>query len=176
MAYAARYPQRVRKLILVNSFAAGWRVRADPEEIAWRESLMAMNRRQPSFRRSRFGEMFITLYYPSASQQVIDWHNEHFDKLGPTASIEPMIDLVSRIDIRGELAKIRAPTLIFHGRLDGNAPIAAGRETAEGIAGSRFIPLDSANHFLLADEPAWPIVAREVRAFLAEEMETAAAE
>jgi pimeloyl-ACP methyl ester carboxylesterase/AraC-like DNA-binding protein len=176
MAYAARYPHRVRKLILVNSFAAGWRVRADPEEIAWRESLMAMNRRQPSFRRSRFGEMFITLYYPSASQRVIDWHNEHFDKLGPTDSIEPMIDLVSRIDIRGELEKIRAPTLVFHGRLDGNAPIAAGREMADGIAGSRFIELDSANHFLLADEPAWPIVAREVRAFLAEERETAAAE
>ena len=49
MAYAARHPERVRKLILVNSFAAGWRVRADPEEIAWRESLLEMNRRHPSF-------------------------------------------------------------------------------------------------------------------------------
>ena len=39
MAYAARNPERVRKLVLVNSFAAGWRVRADPEEIAWRNSL-----------------------------------------------------------------------------------------------------------------------------------------
>ena len=59
-------PERVRKLVLVNSFAAGWRVRADPEEIAWRESLLEMNRRQPSFRRSLLGEMFITLYFPSA--------------------------------------------------------------------------------------------------------------
>jgi pimeloyl-ACP methyl ester carboxylesterase len=176
MAYAARHPERVRKLVVVNGFAAGWRVRADPEEIGWRESLLEMNRRQPAFRRSLLGEMFITLYYPSASQQVIDWHNEHFDKLGPTESIEPMIDLAARIDIRGELAKIRAQTLIFHGRLDGNVPIAAGREVAEAIAGSRFIELDSANHFLLADEPAWPIVAREVREFLAEELETAAAE
>ena len=48
MAYAARNPERVRKLVLVNSFAAGWRVRADPEEIAWRKSLLEMNRRQPS--------------------------------------------------------------------------------------------------------------------------------
>ena len=46
MAYAARHPERVRKLVLVNSFAAGWRVRADPEEIAWRESLLEMNRRR----------------------------------------------------------------------------------------------------------------------------------
>ena len=69
MAYAARHPERVRKLVLVNSFAAGWRVRADPEEIAWRESLLEMNRRQPGFRRSLLGEMFITLYFPSASQE-----------------------------------------------------------------------------------------------------------
>ena len=48
MAYAARHPERVRKLVLVNGFAAGWRVRADPEEMAWRESLMEMNRRQPA--------------------------------------------------------------------------------------------------------------------------------
>ena len=82
MAYAARHPERVRKLVLVNSFAAGWRVRADPEEIAWRESLLEMNRSRPSFRRSLLGEMFITLYYPSATQELIDWHNENFRSSG----------------------------------------------------------------------------------------------
>jgi pimeloyl-ACP methyl ester carboxylesterase/AraC-like DNA-binding protein len=168
MAYAARNPQRVRKLVLVNCLAAGWRVRADPEEIAWRKSLMEMNRREPALRRSRFGEMFITLYYPSASQELIDWHNEHFEKLGPSENIQPMIDLVSLIDIRSELEKICAPTLIFHGRLDGNVPIAAGMEIANAIAGSRFVELETANHFLLGDEPAWETVVRELRTFLAD--------
>jgi pimeloyl-ACP methyl ester carboxylesterase len=167
MAYAARHPERVRKLVLVNAFAAGWRVRADPEEIAWRESLLEMNRSRPSFRRSLLGEMFITLYYPSATQELIDWHNENFRKLGPAENMEPVIDLVSRIDIRDELAKIRAPTLIFHCRLDGNVPLVAGRQVADGIAGARLVELDSANHFVLADEPAWPVITREMRAFLA---------
>ena len=123
MAYAARHPERVRMLIVVKGFAAGWRVRSDPEEIGWRESLLVMNRRQPAFRRSVLGEMFITLYYPSASQELIDWHNENFRKLGPAENMEPVIDLVSHIDIRDELAKIRAPTLFFHCRLDGNVPL-----------------------------------------------------
>jgi pimeloyl-ACP methyl ester carboxylesterase len=167
IAYAARFPERVRRLVLVNSFAAGWRVRADPDEIAWRESLLEMNRQQPSFRRSLLGEMFITLYFPSASQALIDWHNQHFAILGPIPNMEPMIELASRIDVRAELAKIKAPTLVCHARMDGNAPLAAGKQVAEGIADSRFVELDSANHVLLGDEPAWPVFTREMRAFLA---------
>jgi pimeloyl-ACP methyl ester carboxylesterase/AraC-like DNA-binding protein len=166
MAFAARHPKRVRKLVLVNSFAAGWRVRNDPEEIAWRESLLEMNRRQPSFRRSLLGEMFITLYFPSASDELIAWHNEHFATLGPVANMQPMIELASLIDVREELAKIEAETLVFHADKDGNAPTSAGREVANGIRGARFVELEGANHVLLGDEPAWPVFAREAKAFL----------
>src|SRR4029450_4832237 len=114
MAYAARHPERVRKLVLVNSFAAGWRVRADPQEIAYRESLLEMNRQRPAFRRSLLGEMFITLYFPSASQELIDWDNEDFDVLGPVKNMEPMIELASLIDVHAELGSVKAPTLVCH--------------------------------------------------------------
>jgi len=168
IAYAARHPERVRKLMLVNSFAAGWRVRNDPEEIAWRESLLEMNRSRPAFRRSLLGEMFITLYFPSASQGLIDWHNEHFQTLGPVPNMTRMIELASWIDVSAELEKVRAPTLVCHGRQDGNAPIAAGRAVADGISGARFAEFDSANHIPLGDEPAWPGFVRELRSFLAD--------
>jgi pimeloyl-ACP methyl ester carboxylesterase/AraC-like DNA-binding protein len=166
MAFAARHPGRVRKLVLVNCFAAGWRVRADPEEVAYRESLLAMNRQRPAFRRSLLGEMFITLYFPSASQELIDWHNEHFAVLGPVRNMEPMIQLASRIDVRDELANINAETLVCHAAMDGNAPVAAGRQVAEAIKGARFHEFDSANHVPLGDEPAWPSLQREIAGFL----------
>ena len=168
IAYAARHPERVRKLVLVNSFAAGWRVRGDPEEIAWRESLLEMNRRQPSFRRSLLGEMFITLYFPSAGQDVIDWHNELFHTLGPVPSMERIIEVASTMDVRNELANVRAQTLVCHSNLDGNAPLTAGKDVADQIAGARFVELDSANHILLGDEPAWQVFTREFRAFLSD--------
>jgi pimeloyl-ACP methyl ester carboxylesterase/AraC-like DNA-binding protein len=166
IAYAARHPERVRKLVLVNSYAAGWRVRSDPEEIAFRESLLEMNRRQPSFRRSLLGEMFITLYFPSASDDLIAWHNEHFQTLGPVPNMQKMIEVAAWIDVRDELAKVRAPTLVFHADKDGNAPVDVGRQVAEGISNARFVELDSANHVLLGDEPGWQVFAREMRAFL----------
>jgi pimeloyl-ACP methyl ester carboxylesterase len=168
IAYAARHPERVRKLVIVNGYAEGWRVRNDAEEIAWRESLLEMNRRQPSFRRSLLGEMFITLYFPSASQELIEWYNEHFQTLGPVPNMTRMIELASLIDVRDELGKVKAPTLVAHGRQDGNAPLAAGRAVADGIAGARFVELESANHILLGDEPAWPMFVREMRQFLAD--------
>jgi pimeloyl-ACP methyl ester carboxylesterase len=167
MAYAARHPERVRKLILVNGFAAGWRVRADPEEIAWRNSLMDMNQREWAFRRSLLGEMFLTLYFPTADQELIDWHNSHFEEFGPVERLQAMIELAADIDVRHELSKIRAETLICHSKQDGNAPLSAGRAVADGIKGSRFVELESPNHVLLEHEPAWPVFVRELRAFLA---------
>jgi len=166
MAFAARHPQRVRRLVLVNAFAAGWRVRNDPEEIAYRESLLEMNRQRPSFRRSLLGEMFITLYFPSASMELIDWHNQNFEQLGPVKNMEPMIEIASRIDVRHELGLIKAPTLVCHADKDGNAPPAAGREVAEAIGGARFFEFDSANHVPLGDEAAWPGLRSEIRSFL----------
>jgi len=169
IAYAARNPERVRKLILVNSCAAGWRVRNNPEEISWRTSLMEMNQREWAFRRSLLGEMFLTLYFPTADQELIDWHNRHFDEFGPVERLQAMIELAANVDVRGELSKVRAETLVCHSAKDGNAPISAGREVAEGIAGARFVELDSANHILLGNEPAWPAFVREMRGFLKSE-------
>jgi len=166
MAYAARNPERVRKLLLVNSFAAGWRVRGDPEEISWRNSLMEMNKREWSFRRSLLGEMFLTLYFPGADVEVIEWHNKHFHEFGPVPRLEAMIQLAADIDVRHELKNIRSETLVCHSKQDGNAPLYAGKAVAEAIPGSRFVELESPNHFLLEFEPAWPVLVREMRSFL----------
>ena len=118
---------------------------------------MEMNRREWSFRRSMLGEMFLTLYFPGADQELIDWHNRHFPEFGPVSRLEAMIELAADIDVRDELPKIRAETLICHSKNDGNAPLYAGRAVADAIAGSRFVELDGANHILLATEPAWQV-------------------
>ena len=110
--------------------------------------------------------MFITLYFPSASQALIDWYNEHFETLGPVRNMEPMIQLASRIDVGEELPMIRAETLVCHASKDGNAPVSAGRDVAAAIEGARFFEFDSANHIPLGDEPDWPALQREIGAFL----------
>ena len=113
--------------------------------------------------------MFLTLYFPTADQELIEWHNRHFDEFGPVERLQEMIELAADVDVRHELSKVRAETLVCHSRQDGNAPLSAGRAVAEGISGARFVEFDSANHILLGNEPAWPAFVREMRRFLKSE-------
>jgi DNA-binding NarL/FixJ family response regulator len=58
--------------------------------------------------------------------------------------------------------------LVVHPERDAVVPIDEGRLLASLIPDCRFVQLDSDNHLLLADEPAWPRLFTEVRSFLAE--------
>jgi len=125
-----------------------------------------MNQREWAFRRSLLGDMFLALYFPIADQDLIDWHNRHFEEFGPAERLLQMIDLAADIDVRDELRKVRAPTLVCHSRQDANAPLSAGRAVAAAIEGARFVELDSPNHILLGNGPAWGAFVTELRAFL----------
>jgi DNA-binding CsgD family transcriptional regulator len=59
-----------------------------------------------------------------------------------------------------------APTLVTHPRDDALVTFAEGRLVATLIPGARFVPLESRNHILLADEPAWTAFREEVERFL----------
>jgi DNA-binding NarL/FixJ family response regulator len=59
------------------------------------------------------------------------------------------------VDVVPLLEKIRTPTLVIHARDDQVVPLSEGRLVASGIPGAQFVELDSKNHVLLENEPAW---------------------
>jgi DNA-binding NarL/FixJ family response regulator len=59
------------------------------------------------------------------------------------------------VDAVSYLEKVQAPTLVVHARDDQVVPLAEGRLIASGIPGAQFVELDSQNHILLENEPAW---------------------
>ena len=67
-------------------------------------------------------------------------------------------DIASRLDV---------PTLILHARGDLRVPFDQALELGTLIKGSRVVPLDSANHLLRADEPAFAELLAQIDAFLA---------
>src|SRR5207237_1774510 len=79
--------------------------------------------------------------------------------------------LTSRITRQSEefteqVGRISAPTLILQAVGDRQTTFENAGMVAALVPDSRVVPLDSRNHILLADEPAWQTFIREVTAVM----------
>jgi DNA-binding NarL/FixJ family response regulator len=72
-----------------------------------------------------------------------------------------------RADVVDLLPQLSAPTLVLHSRHDRMNDFEDSRLLASMIAGARLVVLESSNHIVLGDEPAWQIFLDEVAPFLA---------
>jgi pimeloyl-ACP methyl ester carboxylesterase/DNA-binding winged helix-turn-helix (wHTH) protein len=167
-AYAARNPGRVSALVLLSGYARGWRVKGDPALIERYEAVVALMRQAWGADNAVVRQMFTTTFFPDCPPHHVDWFNELLRQTTTPANAAQMLSSLGHVDIRRELASIRASTLVLHNRGDMVVPMADGMELASGIPGARFVPLDSKGHFLHPDEPAWERCASELSSFLAE--------
>ena len=70
------------------------------------------------------------------------------------------------VDVGDLLPHVDLPTLVLHARGDQCNDFSEGRRLAAEIPGARLVTLESDNHVLLADEPAWPVFLAEIDKFL----------
>jgi DNA-binding CsgD family transcriptional regulator len=110
--------------------------------------------------------VFTTLFIPGASEEQKDWFDELQRVSASPEMAERLRDTWSDIDVTDLLAEVSVPTLIAHASEDAAVPFAEGRLLAAGIPNARFLPLESRNHILLADEPAWPVFLAALREFV----------
>ena len=78
-----------------------------------------------------------------------------------------LLELTYRNDVRAELKRVRAPTLVVHRRGDRAIPYDLGRELAAAIPGAALFPLEGSAHFPWAGDTQ--SVARALRSGLAPE-------
>jgi pimeloyl-ACP methyl ester carboxylesterase len=168
ITYAARHPERVSRLVLYGGYVQGRMVRATREEERREHALevelvrLGWGRDEPHFR-----QVFTAQFMPQASRPLWNAFNDLQRTTCSPETAASVLQISASIDAVAAAGEVRAPTLVLHARDDRRPPFAQGRLTASLIRGSRFVALDSCNHILLADEPAWPVFLREVEAFLA---------
>jgi pimeloyl-ACP methyl ester carboxylesterase/DNA-binding CsgD family transcriptional regulator len=174
LAYAAAHPDRVSRLVLYGASAVGYSAQ-DPEAAAAEEAFRAMiragwARRDPLFRR-----VFTNIFIPGASEERMGW----FDELQrmSTSTENSVSSRIARqaVDVRDSLSMITAPTLVLHALRDRAVTFDEGSDLAARIPNARLVPMDSDNHILLADEPAWQVFMAEVREFMRPESASAGA-
>jgi class 3 adenylate cyclase/pimeloyl-ACP methyl ester carboxylesterase len=169
IAYTVRHPERVSRLILYGGVAQGRMRRGsdtDKQQHDMQRQMISQGWGQdnPAFR-----QFFTSLFMPGATKEQMDWFNElQRTTVSPENAVR-LRDVTSNADVSQLLGKISVPTLVLHCRDDGMAPFERGRRMAAMIPNARFVALDSKNHLILEDEPAWPRFLAEVTGFLAED-------
>jgi class 3 adenylate cyclase/pimeloyl-ACP methyl ester carboxylesterase len=167
IAYAVRHPERVSHLILLGGFAVGWRKRARTQaEKEAGEAMVTLVRVGWGQENPAFRQMFTSQFIPGASKEQADWFNE-FQRISssPADAARNMV-ANGEADVTSLLSQVRVPTLVMHARHDARIPFESGRRMAAGIAGARFVTLESQNHVLLPSEPAFAHFLEEVKSFL----------
>ena len=165
--YAIRHPERVSHLILLGAFSRGLAARGTEKEMAARRALQTLVRMGWGKNNSDFKSMFTNFYFPNASTpEQVEWFNELQRVSASPENAARILTLIDEINVRALLPKVSVPAIVFHTDRDRVIPAEEGRILASEIPGARFVPLNSANHVLLAEEPAWGVFLEELGAFL----------
>ncbi|HUQ28139.1 MAG TPA: alpha/beta fold hydrolase [Usitatibacter sp.] len=165
--YATRHPDRVSHLILYGAFARG-RLKRGGGQAAIDETMTMYKLFELGWGTDNraFRRVFATQFLPGASHELIDAFDDLQRHSATAADAVRLMQVSVQIDVARLCERVQCPTLILHGRDDGRIPFEEGRRIASAIPGARFVPLESGNHILLADEPMWPAFLREIDAFL----------
>ena len=166
IAYAVRNPQRVKRMVLINGFAVGWRHSRDPDVIESWQAMITLAKTGWGKNSAAFRQVFTSLIFPEATREQAGWWNELQRKSATAENAVKFMELFGQIDVRSLLDKVKIPTLVMHCRDDQFVPFEAGRHMASRIPASEFVALESSNHIPLATDAAWPKLTQEIRRFL----------
>lgn len=167
VAYAERHPERVSHLVLYGGYARGRLHRGLSEREALEAETMinamrvGWGRDNPAFR-----QLFGTLLMPEGSPE----QKASLDRLARISTSPDQAAVMERafygIDVTAEARRVRVPSLVLHARDDATIQFEEGRLLASLLPDARFVPLESRNHVLTEEEPAWERFVTEVRGFL----------
>lgn len=167
VAFAARYPEKVSHLILYGGYARGrFNRNLTPEQRTEAETMINVIRTGWGQENPAFRQLFSTLLMPEGTKRQMDWLNQLAKISASPDDASRMERAFYHIDVTHQAGKVSVPTLVLHSKNDACIPFEEGRILASHIPGARFVTLDSVNHILLEEEPAWKHFLAEVENFV----------
>jgi pimeloyl-ACP methyl ester carboxylesterase/DNA-binding CsgD family transcriptional regulator len=167
--FTARHPEQVSRLLFYGSYAGVGAVETSEEDqlldVTF-DHLIRVGWEQPT---PEFRRVFTYLMIPGATEEQMGWLDE-LQRRATTAEVALLARQQRRqADATERLAALDVPTLVLHSIGDRMNAFAYSRSLAAQIPDARLVALESDNHIVLEDEPAWPVFLREVSDFLAED-------
>ncbi len=167
IAYTARHPERVRKLIVYGGYLqGGLSGTPTPEALEVAEMHLKLLKLSWGNENPAYRQVFTTFLIPEGTPEQFAWFNKLQLVSTMPANAMELQRSFNLVDVR-ELAKtIRVPTMVIHAKYDAAVPFEDGRQTAAHIPSARFVIIDSKNHVLMRTEPAWFYFWNEFYGFL----------
>jgi pimeloyl-ACP methyl ester carboxylesterase/DNA-binding CsgD family transcriptional regulator len=137
-AFAADRPERVARLVLHNTYAAGSRI--TDEEV--QRSMVTVVRRQWGLG----ARLLAGVFMPEGDAEDL----QRFARLQRSAATREMaaslLELSYAMDATDAFRRVVAPTLVLHRRADRAVPYELGLEVASLIPSARFVSLEGSHH------------------------------
>lgn len=167
IAYAGREPDRISNLVLYGTYARGRNRRStiplEPEKAKVMLEMLELGWGQEDH---AFMRAFATQFQPEGGIEHLRSWCELQRQATSAANAVELSRVMFDLDVRESAARISCPTLVAHPARDAVVPLEEGRLLAQIIPNARFLQLDSPNHFMLGEEPAWVTFVEELYAFL----------
>ncbi|MGE0219702.1 alpha/beta fold hydrolase [Mycolicibacterium sp.] len=166
ITYTVQNPDRVSRLILYGTYGVTHHTEETAELERTFQQMIKVGWQRPD---STFRRVFTDLMIPGATEEQAGWLDALQARATSTDNAIRSRAARADADVAALLPQVAVPTLVVHARGDRMNEFADGRELAARIPAARLVTLDSGNHIILADEPAWGVFVDEVSAFLAGE-------
>ena len=141
LAYSARYPERVKRIVLYGTGSAG-RAAPSKESLAREESLAALRRADwDLYHKTRALQFFPSGLDPDTFVS--------FGRMLQDSATPEMVEQLDGVhaETQSLLSGITLPALVIHRRGDQVARFEWGRYLARRLPNARFVPLDGDVHF-----------------------------
>jgi class 3 adenylate cyclase/pimeloyl-ACP methyl ester carboxylesterase len=175
IAYAARHPERVTRIILYDTYARS----LDPNSESSKQLMTPAERQreqaialvESGWNNPAYREMFTSLLMPNGSEIDKRFLNEMVRISETPEDARAFLLAGQDIDVSALAAQIKAPTLIIHVRGDQVIPFAAGADLAALIPGARLIPIEGDDHISVPGDGEGEQIDQAVRPFLDQDLE-----
>ena len=182
IAYTAKHPERVSRLILYGGYVQGrLRNNPTPEEVEAIEVELKLLKLSWGDENPAYRQVFTTFLIPEATLEQFAWFNNLQLISTSPDNASKLQQIFNEVDVCELATMIKVPTLVIQAKNDAAVSFERGRQVAAHIPGARFVVLDSKNHILMRNEPAWSYFWNEFYRFLGvdselmkEHMETSA--
>jgi proline iminopeptidase len=158
MAYAARHPERIERLVIVDSAAPKWSdtlflfKEVFPEGVERQDALSFADTLGDAAAGDKSLQEYMAMLFYAPE------HRDAFLALSPgfryTRKVNEAVNAdLARFDLNPELPKFHFPTLVVTGRYDMNVAPATAYRIHKAIPGSKFVVFERSGHLPYFEEP-----------------------